>query len=233
MAYARLYDVDKVDRLFPVYEGDKMSDFKQEHANTSGLGKRDLTRKGDYIETFSGIPFYVMDPKENEILLDDIIQALSSAPRYGGHARRINGFALSVAEHSIRVADYLYRKYGNKGLANKGLFHDASEAYLVDIPRPIKPELTNYKKIEEGVQCLIYEKFCNGIPNDAQKDLIKEADNVMLFAEAHKLMKSKGVGWADYDKYIKQALEESDRIEVWSHDFAAHQFRLTYDYYKV
>jgi len=134
-----------------------------------------------------------------------------------------------VAGHSCNVADYLFRRHNSKKLAQFGLFHDGSEAYFVDIPKPIKPYLTNYKEIEEGIQNLIYEKFCGSIPNEAQYKLIKHADNVMLFAEAHNLMPSRGVGWQDYDKFIKEAQE----VDIIGHSpkDAEHIFMLTYHQY--
>jgi hypothetical protein len=188
----------------------------------SGQGPKDQARKGDYIETYSGQTFYVLDPRMEEIVIEDISHALSNACRFSGHTKRF----FSVAEHSCNVADYLYKRYSSKKLARFGLFHDGSETYFVDIPRPIKPCLNNYKEIEEGIQTLIYEKFCGEAPNEAQYKLIKHADNVMLFAEAHNLMLSRGIGWQDYHTYIKEA--QDVEIIGLSPEDAKHRFVLTY-----
>lgn len=191
-------------------------------ATFAGQGPKEQDRKGDYIETYTGKTFYVLDPREGEVDIDDISHALSNACRFSGHTSRF----FSVAEHSCNTADYLLRRHANRNLALLGLFHDSSETYFVDIPRPIKPCLTNYKEIEEGIQTLIYGKFCKAPPNAAQYSLIKHADNVMLFAEAHNLMPSRGIGWQDYEKYIKEA--QDVEIVGLNPEDAKRRFMLTY-----
>jgi hypothetical protein len=200
--------------------------------NRYGMGVRDAGRKGDWCETSTGGRFYAIDPRPEDYDLQDIVHSLSNMPRFGGHARRDHGNVYTVAQHSVAVANHILQfSPRKKNLAMYGLFHDASEAYLVDIPRPIKPELTNYKTIETGVQNAIYTKFCGTLPNEAQELVIKKADMALLFIEGYHLMPSKGVGWQDYEKYIDIA--KSTAIDVWSHDYAEHMFKLTYEFLKV
>lgn len=91
-------------------------------------------RTGEYIRTFTGRQFWPLDPRADEVEIKDIAHALSNMCRFNGHTKRF----YSVAEHCVRVAD-LFRvegKFGYPGLL--ALLHDAAEAYLVDLPRPVK-----------------------------------------------------------------------------------------------
>lgn len=106
--------------------------------------------RGDYIHTYSGKKFYAMDPTPDDIDITDIAHALSHLCRFGGHTPTF----YSVAEHSILVSELVPVKD-----RMWGLLHDASEAYLCDIPRPFKQYLNNYKEIEENIQRVIAVKF--------------------------------------------------------------------------
>ena len=106
--------------------------------------------RGAFIHTYSGKKFYALDPKSEDIDLSDIAHALSNLCRFGGHSPVF----YSVAEHSVLVSEAVPVKD-----ALWGLLHDASEAYLCDIPRPFKPYLSNYKELEERIQRTIGNAF--------------------------------------------------------------------------
>lgn len=141
------------------------------------------TRNGNWMQTFSGRQFWPLDPRPEEIDLDDIATALSRACRYAGHCERF----YSVAEHSVHVANVL-----PPHLALKGLLHDATEAYLVDIPRPIKPFLAGYMEIEQRLWEAVARRF--GLTPDMPPE-IKAADNAVLLAEAEQIMKPHPAPW--------------------------------------
>lgn len=107
-------------------------------------------RRGDWIQMHSGIAFWPMDPRADEVRLEDIAHSLSLLCRFGGHCSRF----YSVAEHSVHVA-----RLCSPEVALWGLLHDASEAYVVDLPRPIKRQLPEYAEIEGLVQFAIAEHF--------------------------------------------------------------------------
>src|SRR4051812_33702567 len=91
-----------------------------------------------------------------EVASEDIGHALSNLCRFTGHTARF----YSVAEHSLHVWAAVLNLF--KGTKRDGLYallHDASEAYLVDIPRPLKqlPEFAWYRGAEERLKRLIYE----------------------------------------------------------------------------
>ena len=130
-------------------------------------------RKGDWILTYSGIEFWPLDPRPEDVRIEDIAHALSMQCRFAGHCDRF----YSVAEHSIRVADLVPRE--DKLWA---LLHDASEAYLVDLPRPIKRHSEigkHYRIAEDVVMEVIARKF--GLPPEPMS--IQRADKAMLCVE--------------------------------------------------
>jgi len=98
------------------------------------------TQLEPWIETYTGKKLYFLEPKPEQIDIEDIATALSNECRFGGHTKSF----YSVAEHSILVATICPAP-----LALVGLLHDASEAYLRDIASPIKQYLANYKELEE------------------------------------------------------------------------------------
>lgn len=141
-----------------------------------------------WIETFTGKKMYFLNPKEDMIDIVDIAHSLSLQCRFSGHTNRF----YSVAEHSFRVASYLYNTHGNAKIALQGLLHDASEAYLLDVPSPVKQHLKGYHKMEEKLQAVILNKFNTGWPMNTR---VKEADTIMLKNEARFLLPSKGESW--------------------------------------
>lgn len=112
--------------------------------------KTKVKRNGNWIETFTGTKFYPLDAKETEIEITDIAHSLSNQCRYGGHT---SGF-YSVAQHSCLVADLVDSKY-----KLDALLHDATEAYLLDLPKPVKMCMPDYEKFEEELREIICRKF--------------------------------------------------------------------------
>lgn len=147
-----------------------------------------VQRKGDWMQTFTGVQFWPLDPHIEEINILDIAHALANTCRFGGHCKTF----YSVAEHSVHVASLLppHRKMA-------GLLHDASEAYLVDVPRPIKSSLTNYKEIERNLAGIISTKFGSSFdPCNFEDEEVKWADNAMLATESEQLLGPKPAPWS-------------------------------------
>lgn len=131
--------------------------------------------------TYTGKKFYPYEPKMDQIDIQDIAHALAHICRFAGHVRRF----YSVAEHSVHVSNIVLEKTKDPNLALYGLLHDASEAYLVDIPHPVKKGLKQYKELEESVMCLVRGKY--GL-NGLKYDEIKKADMISLVTEMRDLM---------------------------------------------
>lgn len=99
-----------------------------------------------WMQTYTGRVFYPLAPRIQDVCIEDIAHSLAYQCRYAGHAR----FHYSVAQHSEILS---YAVPAEDALA--ALLHDASEAYLVDVPRPIKPHLRGYAEIERKVHAAI------------------------------------------------------------------------------
>ncbi len=131
------------------------------------------------ILTYTGRTFDILEPTFEMVDIIDIAHAGSQQNRFTGHCR----FPYPVSQHE-RLGSYLVPPE----YALRFLLHDASEAYLADMNRPLKhftPAGIEYCKIEKVVQTLIYEKFGISGPEPA---CIHEVDNQMLYAEKAQLM---------------------------------------------
>lgn len=109
-----------------------------------------MERIGNWMQTYTGRQYWPLSPRPEDVHIEDIAHALSLMCRYSGHC--INFY--SVAEHSCHMFDHA--KYQFKAWA---LLHDASEAYLTDIIRPLKPYLKNYLEIEDLNMTAIVNRF--------------------------------------------------------------------------
>ena len=149
-------------------------------------------RKGDWQQTFTGRQFWPLDPRIEDISIEDIAHALSLQCRFAGHCRTF----YSVAEHSVRVSLLIEAWNVREGYSGAwrytsclaALLHDASEAYCIDVPRPLKPYLTGYKAIEADVMSAV-ERWAGLNPGACSVPAIKHADEVLLATEARDLMK--------------------------------------------
>lgn len=103
-----------------------------------------------YIRTYTGRKFWPLEPQAEDVAIVDIAHALALKCRYNGHTSRF----YSVAEHCVRLSRAA--SPANKLVA---LLHDAAEAYLPDVPRPIKSHLTNFREIEARIDKAVAKRF--------------------------------------------------------------------------
>lgn len=147
------------------------------------------------IETFTGKFVDTADPRPSTICLADIAHSLAQTCRYGGHCTTY----YSVAEHSVFVSERLRRKGYGVSVQLAGLHHDDAEAYLCDIPRPMKPLLGDkYEQMSDRMDVAVVAAL--GLPFASaflKDERIKDADNWSLFVEARYLLPSQGKGWGD------------------------------------
>lgn len=171
-------------------------------------------RKGDWLQTRTGIAFFPLDPRVEEVNIMDIASALSNMCRFTGHTTSF----YSVAQHSVHVSEILPPE-----LALAGLLHDAAEAYLVDVPSPLKrlPEFGFYREAEAVLQRVIFKRF--GIKGSAEAPAIKEADLCMLLTEARDVMVTPDLAWLPNSARPRDA-----RIEPWEPKEALSRFLLRF-----
>jgi len=141
------------------------------------------------IRTRSGSFLSFENPDPKDINLEDIAVALSRAPRFNGHTTPF----YSVAQHSV----YVGRLMGQGKL--KGLLHDASEAYLADVPTPAKRLMPDYYALELKVMAAVAQKF--NLPDGFQhEDEVVAADRAALFLERDAMIDD-SIEWQNEDQH--------------------------------
>ena len=184
--------------------------------------------RGPWIITFTGKHFHYKSPRVEDIDPMDIAISLSRECRYAGHSISF----YSVAQHSVLVSEkmessffysggpdiYFYPNPSQvahipveEGMVDRtlaaigmlGLLHDASEAYMRDLPSPLKSLLSEYKAIEAEVSCVIFDKWdLNTLRSRSHVDaMIHKTDKRVFATEVRDLIKHKEVweeGWEPY-----------------------------------
>lgn len=136
-------------------------------------------RLGGWIQTYTGRPFWPCDPRAEDIDPRDIAHALAHQCRFAGHTSSF----YSVAEHSVRASLAVPEEF-----ALWALLHDAPEAYLVDLPRPIK-HMSGVAEAYQAAEAALMSVVCQvfGLPPD-QPDEVTQVDMRLLVTEARDLM---------------------------------------------
>lgn len=179
-------------------------------------------RSGFWFTTYSGIKYYLTDPHPDDVKIEDIAHALSNVCRFGGHT----SVHYSVAQHSIlcrRMAQQMEPE--NYILQLHLLLHDASEAYIGDVVRPLKVSQPDYLELERRTMIVIYEALNLSFPYDYEMKTIKHIDNAVLLAEARDLIAGGGKDW---DMVKGEAWDE--QIIVWPPRTNEFKFLNTYNF---
>lgn len=142
----------------------------------------------DFIPTSSGNKIYYTNPKPGQIELEDLAHGLAMNSRFGGQTTEF----YSVAKHSILVSKELEKQGFGPKVQVYGLLHDAAEAYVGDVPAPLKKELENFRKIEHGIMDAIWGALDIQPPSDEDWKRIKKADRVLLNYEASEIVSQDG-----------------------------------------
>lgn len=150
-------------------------------------GISEANPRGDWMQTFTGRAYYPGDPKPEEIFIEDIAHALSMQCRYGGHC----DLHYSVAEHSILISHMVPPED-----ALAALLHDATEAYVVDLPRPVKALLPEYRVLEAKNWYAIAKCFGLSL---VLPDSVHKADNQILHSEREQNMGKPPADWGIKD----------------------------------
>lgn len=136
----------------------------------------------------SGLYLDLADPQPDQFTLEDIAGALSKICRFGGQIEHF----YSVAEHCVHCAEQAAADGASTDAQVAALLHDAAEAFLGDVVKPLKVMLGDYGAIERLMESVIAKKFGIG----AQfAEVVKEIDRAMLIAERRRLFSQDSVVW--------------------------------------
>jgi hypothetical protein len=144
-----------------------------------------------WLQTFSGRQFWPLDPSSEDVCIEDIAHALSLLCRFGGHVREFYSVGRSLPARQSYLVPEPHALYA--------LLHDASEAYLVDMPRPIKHDEIfgkTYRAAEKRLMQAICERFA--LP-DEEPAPVRRADNILLLTEQRDLMNPQVRPWSDVE----------------------------------
>jgi hypothetical protein len=169
---------------------------------------------GPYLQTVSGRFFNPFEPDPAQIDIGDIARALANVCRFGGHCRSF----YSVAQHSVIVSELVEQRGGDVEDVFAALMHDATEAYLGDMPHPIKhrsPLGEAFKQAEDHLQAVLGEHF-NIKPGVKE---IKVADRALLATE-RRALSGENWHWPELDGVEPLDIE----LTAWPPDEAARLF---------
>ena len=139
-----------------------------------------MAEGGTWFVSRSGIVWDVARPTVEMIHWPDVAESLAKQCRWNGHCKDF----YSVAQHCVMVAKLMPSRLGLEGL-----LHDAHEAFLGDITRPVKVVLGDaLKRIERRLDETIYSAAGIGVPRAAARWNIKDADMVALATERRDIM---------------------------------------------
>lgn len=162
----------------------------------------------------SGSYFDLLEPRPDQFTLADIAGALSKICRFGGQIEKF----YSVAEHSLHCAEQ--GRLDGLPLDTQAalLLHDAAEAFIGDVVKPLKIMLAEYAEIETRVEAVIAEKFT--IDFRREKYSVSKIDHEMLIAERKALFSADDVEWCG-EKEVRQI---EPWLECWLPEQAEAQF---------
>jgi uncharacterized protein len=197
-------------------EAKTLKEFFTTHPELGNQAKADIVKeiingevsayrpKEPWIQTYTGRRFNSTNPVPEAININDIAHALSMQCRFSGHVKSF----YSVAQHCVLVSYICDR---DDALA--GLLHDASEAYLVDIPRPIKKsgKFDNYLEFEVRMEKAIAERF--GVP-DKMPESVRIADDLLLATEARDLMSPLHPSWVQVAEALPFSIKPMSQAEA-------------------
>lgn len=167
-----------------------------------------------WIETHTGKQFWFLNPSPEMFDIEDIAHALSMVCRYAGHVTRF----YSVAAHCCVIADHFSH---DPRLHLTALMHDAAEAYIGDMPRPLKRQLPQFRKVEVRIEQALAETF--GLIYPWPK-VIKDADLRITLDERRALKPYSTRMWAE-----NSLMPLGVTIPDWSPERAKWSFLNRYD----
>lgn len=168
--------------------------------------------KDSFFAVGNGNLISVLNPKPEDIDINTIASSLAKQCRFNGHCSRM----YTVAEHSVRGTNIAYKDYG-PSVAREFLLHDATEAYLGDMIRPLKRLIPMFSEIEQGFWGAISQRFNLPYIHSAE---VHDIDNIMVTWEKRDLMPNSG-HWPGLPDISNMNLPDisNDHVNDWEYTF--------------
>lgn len=153
-----------------------------------------------WIQTYTGKAFYLLNPRVEDICIEDIAHSLAYQCRFNGHTKDF----YSIAQHSCLVS------FCSGALFEReGLMHDAAETYVGDVTSPLKRLIPDFKRIEDRILEAIARKFGFSFPIPRK---VKEVDLHLLSTEAQSLLTLPPMDWnVGFDPYRMEVVPVGPR----------------------
>jgi len=182
-----------------------------------------MSEKEFWIQTYTGQKFNLLNPTPSTVNIVDIAHSLSNICRFNGHSSKM----YSVSQHSLTVAMAMKKDGFSDKEALVGLMHDAHEAYIGDMMRPVKWALMDLfgfdiNKFENPIKEAISIRF--NVDIIAISDEVKKYDDAVLRTEVNSLFHRVIDNWTDSIKFrlkssIKESLPPKECSDLFIHTF--------------
>lgn len=168
----------------------------------------------NYIETYTGRAFCFANPRPEDVDPRDVAHGLAMKCRFNGQTQVF----YSVAQHSVLLYEHVRRLPVDPYVSRSLLIHDAAEAYLPDVPRPIKQALVGFKEMEDRVSRAVYRRF--GLATSLLSDPVVKGYDVRILADErlHVMGQTDNV-WDEQDE-VPLGID----IFPWCWRYAEHRF---------
>jgi hypothetical protein len=176
-----------------------------------------ITPDGNWVNTLSGVAFHPLEPRAEDVRIEDIAKSLSHECRFTGHTT----VPYTVAEHSILVAKGVAALGGSINEQRWSILHDATEAYLSDIAAPVKkhPSFAFYREVEKNLMRVIAEHFRLEGP---EPELVRYVDAQMIAFESvdKRIIPNRNPNWPmiEQDPRLKPVIQIQCLSPVLAHE---------------
>lgn len=160
------------------------------------------------VECHSGALFDFLDPKPEQIRIDDIARSLAYTYRWRGQTTH----HISVAQHSVLVSRHVRNNGFDYQIQMQALLHDAAEAYTGDVPKPVKQHLPDFQAMELLIERAIFDRFNVSHP---MSPIVRIADSHVGRWEYRDLMPG---------TFYDDPIGNPPVMDVWHPGAAMHQF---------
>lgn len=180
-----------------------------------------------WVQTRYGAKFFPLSPAPEMIDINDIAHSLSMKCRFNGHCTHF----VSIAEHSVMVCNVLKLelKVTDPVILLQGLLHDAGEAYLCDVPKPIKSSLTGFVELENDILDVVMEKYGVATKNGALPSLVHAADSLSGIYEYSQNMERNNEGELGFDLVKTENIPSWGLLPFWKPSTARREFISAFD----